>query len=167
LFWGAGVVHAATTDDLITFSTVNDTFLAPRPGSFDDKLVESGPPPMALSDGNYVFFFNTMNSTDCYAPSWAVLSGSDPLVVLQRSDSPILVPQRDWEIGAAPAQCNVGCVVFVEGAAWVGPSAAGGDLFDLFFGGADAVVGTVRVEVASTSTSQSAITSSSLQQNHF
>ena len=66
-------------------------------------------------------------------------------MILQRSEMPLLSPTRDWELGNAPAECNVQCVVFLEAAA---PVEGQSDLFDVWFGGSDAVVGTARVQVA-------------------
>ena len=57
---------------------------------------------------------------------------------------PLLSPTRDWELGVAPAECNVQCVVFLEAAA---PVAGQPNTFDVWFGGSDAVVGTARVKV--------------------
>jgi len=58
LIWGAGTIALATSDDLVTWTTVNDRFIEARPGGFDDVLVESGPNPFMLSTGHYVFFHN-------------------------------------------------------------------------------------------------------------
>ena len=58
LVWGAGTIALATSDDLVSWTTVNDRFIEARAGMFDDVLVESGPNPFLLSTGNYVFFHN-------------------------------------------------------------------------------------------------------------
>ena len=51
---------------------------------------------------------------------------------------------QDWEVGVAPAECNVQCVVFLEAAA---PVEGMPDQFDVWFGGSDAVIGTARIQV--------------------
>ena len=58
LYWGDSRIALATSDDLVTFKTVNDSFITTRPGGFDTVLVEAGPPPLPLSDGNFIFFHN-------------------------------------------------------------------------------------------------------------
>jgi predicted GH43/DUF377 family glycosyl hydrolase len=64
--------------------------------------------------------------------------------VLQRADAPLLTPTFDWELGQAPAECNVACVIFLEA---VAPVQGLVDTFDVYFGGSDAVVGTARVQI--------------------
>lgn len=125
---------------------VNATFITPRADNFDNDLVESGPPPLRLSDGNYLFLHNSANTSTghCYHPGFVILSGADPSVILQRSAVPLLSPTRTWELGVAPSECNVQCVVFLEAAAPVDGQA---DTFDVWFGGSDAVIGTARVSV--------------------
>lgn len=152
LIWGAGTIALATSDDLVTFTTVNASFITTRADSFDTLLVEAGPPPLRLKDGNYVFFHNSANhsspgSSDfgSYNPGWVILSGSDPSVILARSSSPLLSPSFGWERGEVPYECNVHNVTFLEAAAAV--QGATEDVFDVWFGGADAVIGTARVEV--------------------
>ena len=78
-----------------------------------------------------------------------ILDGADPTRVLQRSAVPLLSPVQGWELGAPPFECNVGSVVFLEAAVRVESDA--GDLFDVYFGGSDAVVGTARVRVTAAS----------------
>ena len=63
LLWGDQSVHLATSDDLVTFRTVNNSLLRTRAGGFDGVLVEAGPPPLRLRDGNYLFIFNSAGDT--------------------------------------------------------------------------------------------------------
>jgi len=142
LYQGDTSIALWKTDDLFNFTLVARDFIAPRDGEFDSGLVEAGPPPLALSTGDYIFFFNSADG--CYHAEYAILSGADPTVILQRAAAPLLSPTRDWERGAAPAECNVACVVFLEAAA---PVDGQPDVFDVWFGGSDAVVGTARVSV--------------------
>ena len=50
---------------------------------------------------------------------------------------------QDWEVGTAPAECNVPGVVFLEAAR---PVEGQPDTFDVWYGGSDAVIGTARVQ---------------------
>lgn len=53
-------LRLATSDDLIHWTLVpNKLLIQTRKSSFDSVLVEGGPPPMKLSDGNYFFMYLT------------------------------------------------------------------------------------------------------------
>ena len=151
LLWGDGVVRAAASRDPAAWPDPGPVLLAPRPGRFDSLLVESGPPPLRLSTGDYLFFYNSASDGwpsapgSGYHPAWAVLDGADPARVLRRAEAPLLGPARPWERGDAPYPCNAPAVVFLSAAAPLG-----GDRFRVFFGGADAVVGTAVVTVTVT-----------------
>jgi len=64
-------------------------------------------------------------------------------VILARSSSPLALPSEVWEDGVSPYTCNVANVTFLEAA-----EPLGNDAFRIYFGGADAVVGTAVVEVS-------------------
>ncbi len=72
---------------------------------------------MLLSDGNYLFLHNSADDNTVYHPSWAVLSGSDPSLVLARASSPLMLPTQLWEVGSKPWTCNVPNVIFLEAVA--------------------------------------------------
>lgn len=145
LYWGDSNIRLAVSNDLVTFTNINMTFITPRSGDYDDSLVEAGPLPMRLSDGNYIFFHNSNHIAPYgYHPEFVILNGTDPTQILQRANEFLLAPTRDWEVGAAPAACNVGNVVFLEAVAGVDGET---DTFDVWFGGSDTVVGTARFKV--------------------
>jgi len=145
LLWGAGTIHAARSADPLKWpADGGDVWLETRqaPG-WDSKGVESGPPPLALSTGDLFFVYNAWDNAEVYRPGWVVLSRDDPRVIVQRSDTPFLAPTHDWDRGTAPYTCNVANVVFVE--AMHATSAP--DVFRIYFGGADAVIGTAVIRV--------------------
>jgi len=114
LYWGAGTIALAVSTDLVDFSTVNASFISARPGSFDSMIVEAGPPPLLLRDGNIIFFHNSDNASavnpgdfGSYNAGWVILNGTDPSQILQRSNEPLLSPTFGWEFGLAPWECNV------------------------------------------------------------
>ena len=118
--------------------------------SFGNPLVEAGPPPLPLSSGDFIFFHNSWDAAfpapPGYQPTWVILSGADPSRIVARATEPLWSPQRAaWLTGQAPSYCNVPNVAFVEAA----HPTSEPDTFRLYFGGADAVVGTavVRVEL--------------------
>jgi predicted GH43/DUF377 family glycosyl hydrolase len=146
LYQGDSNINLWKTTDLFNYTLLNSSFIVPRPDKFDSFLVEAGPPPLFLSDGNIIFFHNSANATmHAYHPGFVIINGSDPTQILQRSETPILSPTRDWEIGSYPAECNVANVVFLEAAAPVDGMI---DTYDVWFGGSDAVVGTARFRVS-------------------
>ena len=177
LYWGDSHIHLAVSQDLVNFTTTQDTFIATRPGMFDDGLVEAGPSPQLLSDGNYIFFHNSASASgNAYHAEYVILNGTHPdAPYLQRAQQPILAPLYDFETGAAPAECNVPNVVFLECVSAarrnslppplrttltqhtrhapsylcraVAPVDGQKDTFDVWFGGSDAVVSTARFTV--------------------
>jgi predicted GH43/DUF377 family glycosyl hydrolase len=144
----------ASSPDLIHWTLLNRTLLPRRPAMWDAGLIEPGPPPLRLSDGNWLFFYNgaTVKADRQYHVGFAILDGEDPTKVLQRSETPVLSWfDRKWMVGNSLAPGGVGntdlcytpTVVFCNAA-----RSLGGDSFQLWFGGADAVVGTATVHVS-------------------
>ncbi|EOD24686.1 hypothetical protein EMIHUDRAFT_206771 [Emiliania huxleyi CCMP1516] len=135
LFYGAGEIRVSRSSDLLRWQP-GEPFL--RGTAWGNANVEAGPPPLRLADGNYVFFFNSWKAAgSAYQPAWAVLDGDDPTRVLASAASPLWSPASlPWMAGAKPYTCNMPQVAFVEAA-----HAIGHDRFRLYFGGADAVVG--------------------------
>lgn len=119
-----------------------------RPDNFDSQLVESGPPPLELANGDYLFFYNSAeigwpkDLTTSYNVGWVILDGIDPTVIKERSLHPLLSPVYSWETGTTPYACNAPNVIFLEAA-----RPLGGDKFEVFFGGADATIGSAVIQV--------------------
>ncbi len=106
---------------------------------------------MKLLNGNYLFFYNSARSGfpshkpgyDLqYNVGWLILDGSDPSIILQRSEVPLLSPELAWEIGDKPYLGLVPRVVFLEAA-----KPLGDDTFLVFYGGADSVIGAAKVSL--------------------
>ena len=118
------------SDDLIHWTEATQTPVLPRrPGKFDSRVVEPGPPPIVTKKG-IVFIYNGADDSLVYRTAVAVFDRSDPTKILYRSDAPIFAPEKDWEkVGQVPN------VVFVEGMVrqehrWL-----------FYYGGADKYVG--------------------------
>ncbi len=148
----AGLQLAVQRGDNVSQWDIQPDLVLPVRNSsfFDSHLVEAGPPPMRLSDGNYLFVYNSARSgfpspkpgySLQYNVGFAILSGTD-LSVVQRSEVPLLSPELPWELGTPPALALTPNVVFANGMVAAGP-----DRFLLFYGGADSVVGTALVTV--------------------
>ena len=95
LIWGDDHLTMAYSSDLTNFTNYPGKFIEPRGDMFDSVLVESGPPPLRLSDGNYLFFYNSArDGFPSERPGYAlqynvgflILDGQDPTKILQRSE---------------------------------------------------------------------------------
>jgi predicted GH43/DUF377 family glycosyl hydrolase len=120
----------AYSNDLVHWTEPLDTpVLARRPGRFDSRVVEPGPPPMVTGDA-IVLVYNGADDNLVYRTGVARFDRRDPRRVLSRSEAPIFEPETAWEkTGQVPN------VVFVEGMV----RRAGRLLF--YYGGADKYVG--------------------------
>ena len=127
---GTDQMGLASSADLIHWTEETKTPVLPRrPGQFDSRVVEPGPPPMLTSDG-IVLIYNGANDKLVYRTAVAIFDRNDPRKVLYRSDHPIFAPELEWEkVGQVPN------VVFVEG------MARKGDRLLFYYGGADKYVG--------------------------
>jgi predicted GH43/DUF377 family glycosyl hydrolase len=110
---------------------------------------------LKLSTGDYIFFYNSANESSVYRPGYVILDGSDPTVIKDRSTKPLLTPLFDWEVGSGVYPCNVPNVIFLEAA-----RSLGGDIFQVYFGGNDANVGTAIVKVTITNINDASVSSS-------
>jgi beta-1,2-mannosidase len=126
----------AYSDDLLHWTEALDhPVLSSRPGSFDSKVVEPGPPPVLTSRGIFLVY-NGADDKNIYSTGWVLFDKNDPTKVLARTQEPIFSPGPEWEkVGQVPN------VVFVEGLVRDG----GRWLF--YYGGADKNVGVASAPV--------------------
>ena len=120
---------AWSTDLRSWHEALDQPVLPRRPGFFDARVVEPGPPPL-LTDQGILLIYNGANDALVYRTGWALFDRRDPTRVIARAETPIFSPDRDWEI-----QGQVPNVVFVEGlvregARWL-----------FYYGGSDTAVG--------------------------
>ena len=120
----------AYSTDLIHWTEALDTPVLPRrPGQFDSRVVEPGPPPI-LTPSGIVLIYNGADDRHVYRTGVAVFDRKNPRKVLSRTDDPIFAPEMEWEkAGQVPN------VVFVEGVV------KQGNRFLFYYGGADKYVG--------------------------
>ena len=122
--------------DLVHWTEATQTPVLPRrPGKFDSRVVEPGPPPILTSTG-IVLIYNGADDKLVYRTGIAVFDRKDPSKLLYRSEEPVFGPALDWEkAGQVPN------VVFVEGIVhqsgrWL-----------LYYGGADKYVGVATTDM--------------------
>jgi predicted GH43/DUF377 family glycosyl hydrolase len=98
------------SDDLLHWTEATKTPVLPRrPGMFDSRVVEPGPPPILTPQG-IVLIYNAAADHLVYRTAVAVFDRKDPRKLLSRSDVPIFAPEKVWEkVGQVPN------VVFIEG----------------------------------------------------
>jgi predicted GH43/DUF377 family glycosyl hydrolase len=120
----------ASSPDLIHWTDALDVPVLPRrPGRFDSRVVEPGPPPIVTADA-ITLIYNGADDALVYRTGVARFDRTDPRRVLSRTDTPVFAPEADWEkVGQVPN------VVFVEGMVlhdgrWL-----------FYYGGADKYVG--------------------------
>jgi predicted GH43/DUF377 family glycosyl hydrolase len=125
-----GKMGVATSSDLLHWADASDQPVAStRPGHFDSKVVEPGPPPVLTSEG-ILLIYNGADDHLVYSTGWILFDQNDPARVLARADKPIFHPVETWEkVGQVPS------VVFVEGLVrrdkrWL-----------FYYGGADKYIG--------------------------
>ncbi len=123
------------SEDLIHWTEATQTPVLPRrPGKFDSRVVEPGPPPI-LTPAGIVLVYNGADDKLVYRTGVAVFDRADPRKLISRTDEPVFAPEKEWEkVGQVPN------VVFVEGMVkW-------GGKFLFYYGGADKSVGVAEAE---------------------
>ncbi len=125
------------SDDLIHWTEATGTPVLPsRPGMFDARVVEPGPPPILTPQG-IVLVYNGADDHLVYRTGVAIFDRHDPRKLVARTDQPIFAPEKEWEkVGQVPN------VVFVEGLS------RKGDRFLFYYGAADKYIGVAEAPAA-------------------
>lgn len=126
----------ASSTDLLHWSEATQTPVLPvRPGKFDSRVAEPGPPPIVIPNG-IVLIYNGADDKLVYRTGVAVFDRNDPSKLIGRTDEPVFSPEKDWEkAGQVPN------VVFVEG------MIRQRDRYLFYYGGADRDVGVAESSV--------------------
>ncbi len=124
MYWGDTDVFLAHSDDLINWTPVETSggklksVFGPRKGKFDSDLVEPGPAAM-LTEHGIVLIYNCRNvpskgdktlAEGTYAPSQILLDKEDPGKVIDRMETPFMIPDKSYEVDG-----QVNHVCFAEG----------------------------------------------------
>lgn len=133
----------ASSDDLLHWSDATDQPVLPRrPGAFDSRVMEPGPPPFVTNSG-ILLLYNGADDHLVYGPGWVLFDKHDPRRIIARSERAFSVPSLNWEkVG------NVPNVIFLEGA--VPKSSSRPDRLELagYYGAADKFVGGLQIQVS-------------------
>jgi len=131
--------------DLIHWTEATTSPVLPRrPGMFDSRVVEPGPPPIVTPHG-IVLVYNGADDKLVYRAGVAVFDRHDPRKLLSRSDEPIFAPEKDWEkVGQVPN------VTFVEGMVLIKTKDEGmvqkKNRFLFYYGAADKYIGVAEAQ---------------------
>ena len=131
---------ASSTDLLHWSDATKQPVLERRPGAFDSRVMEPGPPPLVTSAG-ILLLYNGADDHLVYGPGWVLFDAKDPSKVLARSEHAFILPALQWErVGTVPN------VIFLEGAT-MGRSDAHHIEVTGYYGGADKYVGAMRIAI--------------------
>lgn len=144
MYWGESPIFAATSDDLIVWTPVEDgagnllPVLKPRQGCFDSALTEPGPPAVLTTNG-IVFLYNGKNGANgdpgigvhAYSGGQALLDVKVPTQVLDRPAVPFFKPELAFEKSGQ----YVAGTTFIEGLVYFKGK------WLLYYGCADSFVG--------------------------
>jgi len=126
----------ASSPDLLHWAEVTPMPVLPvRPGQFDSRVAEPGPPPILTSDG-IVLVYNGADDDLVYRTGVVIFDRKDPSKLIWRSSAPLFSPEKEWEkVGQVPN------VVFVEG------MIKDQNRYLFYYGGADKYVGVVEAPI--------------------
>lgn len=110
-----------------------ETLLGPREGFWDAERVGAGAPPIKTEQG-WLVFYHGVDSRHFYSLGTLLLDLNDPNKVLDRSDEPVLYPEKNYELwGLTPNVVFCNGVVEFEGE------------YLIYYGAADKVIGLAKV----------------------
>jgi predicted GH43/DUF377 family glycosyl hydrolase len=151
---GTDQMGLSSSADLLHWTEETQSPVLPRrPGQFDSRVVEPGPPPILTPDG-ILLIYNGADDHLIYRTALALFDRRDPRKLISRSDSPVFTPEKEWEkVGQVPN------VVFVEGMIPVSsaptsvsrgnrPNNVAEHEFLLYYGAADKYIGAARASLA-------------------
>ena len=127
----------ASSEDLLHWAdATKEPVLPRRPGAFDSRVMEPGPPPIITENG-ILLIYNGADDNLVYTTGWALFDKDDPAKLVEVADSPFLMPEKEWQrAGQVPN------VVFTEG------MVHSGNEWWIYYGGADKYIGASRIRIS-------------------
>jgi predicted GH43/DUF377 family glycosyl hydrolase len=142
---GTDQMGLSSSPDLLHWTEETQSPVLPRrPGQFDSRVVEPGPPPI-LTPATILLIYNAADDRLTYRTAIAQFDRHNPRRLLSRSAQPVFAPEKEWEKSG-----QVPNVVFVEGilpipAALATPAPiASSHEFLFYYGAADKQIGVTR-----------------------
>lgn len=90
------LIGIAYSDDLINwYEGLDKPLITPRAGYFDSEGVEPGPTPLLIEEG-ILLIYNGWREDCLYKPGGILISKEDPNKILKRTESPLLIPSKDY-----------------------------------------------------------------------
>jgi predicted GH43/DUF377 family glycosyl hydrolase len=130
----------ASSMDLLHWKDATEKpILERRPGAFDSRVMEPGPPPLITKQG-ILLLYNGANEKLVYGPGWVLFDANDPARVIARAEQAFILPRLEWEENG-----NVPNVIFLEGAV-LDPSRERLNLIG-YYGAADKYLGGMRIRI--------------------
>lgn len=134
------LLHRREPDIWLCFSgdhrTWNDheRIMRPRPGKWDSVKIGAAGPPVKHEQG-WLLIYHGVDEKKVYRLGAALLDADDPTKVLARQDEPILTPQLECEMKGQVPNVVFSCATVDVG-----------DLYYIYYGAADTVIGLATVE---------------------
>jgi len=135
MYYGDTNIWAATSEDLITWTPIEEPVMRPREGMFDSGLIEPGPTPLITEEG-ILMLYNSADDDLVYRAGQVLFDINDPTKVLKRSDSYFMEPDTELEV-----EGQIPNVVFIEGLARLG------NTWYLYYGMGDSGIGVATYEM--------------------
>lgn len=125
----------ASSTDLLHWTEATTVPVLPvRPGEFDSRVAEPGPPPI-LTPKEIILIYNGADDNLVYRTGVAIFDRNHPQTLIYRTGVPIFAPEKQWEkVGQVPN------VVFVEGMVQQGKR------YLFYYGGADTNIGVAQAD---------------------
>lgn len=115
--------------DSLNFSETNwlrtQSYIVPRPHSWDDEKIGIGPTPIKTDAGWLLIYHGISKKDHHYRVGAMMLDSKNPQMVIARTEYPILEPIKDYE------KSSVGTIVFPCGAVEMG------EYIYIYYGGGD------------------------------
>ena len=135
MYYGDTNIWAATSDDLINWTPIEEPVMRPREGMFDSGLIEPGPTPLITEDG-ILMLYNSADDDLVYRAGQVLFDSNDPTKVIERSDTHFMEPDSQLEV-----EGQIPNVVFIEGLARLG------NTWYLYYGMGDSGIGVATYEL--------------------
>ncbi len=132
----------ASSPDLLHWSDATaQPVLDRRPGSFDSRVMEPGPPPF-ITERGILLLYNGADDHLVYRTGWVLFDRRDPRHIIARAEQPFMSPALPWEkVG------NVPNVIFLEGAVLQSTTESHGLQILGYYGAADKRIGGMNIRV--------------------